>query len=408
MTANQTHTCREGRPYRLENRIQHYAWGTQGDLAFIPHLLGITPEPGQVYAELWLGVHHLAPSILLDPRTGKIPLSDWLASAPDKRLGKTGRGDTPQTLPYLLKVLSIDQALSIQAHPNRAQARRLHAQDPDHYPDANHKPEIAIAIDYLDALIGFLTPEALAERLKTVPELISLLQLNMAQPPNLKKLIPRLLSIYQKDSQQINQCLLAIQARLSQKPLPDETESLFLEQINQHGTNDIGTLFLFFLNRIHLRPGEAVFLPPGIPHAYLKGNIIECMANSDNVVRLGLTPKFCDTTALLEILNFDAVTTFRVPTSSDGYVVEYETPVTEFRIKALDLLQGESRAFSYRSSLTMFLLLDGEISLQWGKDTRSVCNCIYRRGDSFITPANLTQFIIQAKSHAKLYLVEMP
>jgi len=399
--------CDAGRPYRLENKLQHYAWGTRGDQAFIAHLLGLTPQGDQPFAELWMGVHPLAPSIVLDPQKGKTLLSDWIAEQAVNRLGPTACQKFPTGLPYLFKVLSADTALSLQAHPNRAQAQVLHNQDPLHYPDDNHKPEIAIAIDHLEALVGFKSDTAYQDTLEQTPELKQLIN-GEGRQSTLKPGVIKLLTLSQTDPPAVRSVINHLKARLQVLSSPDETEKLFLEQAEVYGDQDVGLLFLFLLERCYLGPGEAVYLPPGVPHAYLKGNLVECMANSDNVVRLGLTKKFCDVPALMEILSFEQRENFRVTAISDGYQIEYQTPTTEFLVKSLNLLQGESRAFSFRSSLTLYLLLDGEISLQWGVSNKSSCSCIYRRGEAFITPANLKQFTIQAKSHSKLYLVEIP
>jgi len=389
----------------MKNEVQHYNWGSRDDQAFIAHLLGIPPEDNKPFAELWMGVHPKAPSFIIDPENTPQKLADWISEAPPEHLGYAD--SLPPTLPYLLKVLSAGQALSIQAHPNKSQAQILHRNDPEHYPDDNHKPEIAIAIDYLDALVGFISHDSYQKLLATTPEIFDLLQHKGFAQTNLKAAILYLLELSTQNTDKITSCITSLQNRFSKKIGADETELLFLELVQEHGTTDVGLIFLFFLNRVHLGSGEAVYLPPGIPHAYLKGNIIECMANSDNVVRLGLTEKFCDAPALSQILNFDEITNFNVETTNDGYLTEYLLPVKEFAVKTLDLLQGESRAFSFRDSLSMFLVLDGEISLHWGMGT-SLCTYIYRRGDSFITPANLKDFHIQAKNHSKLFLVDIP
>jgi mannose-6-phosphate isomerase len=310
-------------------------------------------------------------------------------------------------LPYLLKVLSAGEALSIQAHPDKIQAQGLHQLDPEHYPDDNHKPEIAIAIDHLDALVGFISDQEFSTLLETYPELKSLIT-GISKPiGKLKEGVQELFHLGEQDAKSVALTINHIQQRLSQKTNLDEAEKLFLDQFEKRGPKDLGLLFIFLLNRVQLGPGEAVFLAPGIPHAYLKGNIIECMANSDNVVRLGLTSKFCDAKALQEILVYDSASDFRVAQSKQGHLSEYDAPVSEFRIKSLDLPEGKSELFTSRNSLTMFLLIEGEISLHWGGENDS-CTCILKQGHSFITPANLSEFDMLARSDSKLYLVEIP
>jgi len=399
--------CTSSRPFKLKNEIQHYSWGATNDQAFIAHLLGINPEQNLPFAELWMGVHPKSPSQILDPDNGAIYLSDWIGEDPETRLSLSQSQAFPGGLPYLLKVLSAEQALSIQAHPNKAQAEILHQRDPINYPDSNHKPEVAIAIDHLEALVGFISPEQFQELLQNNPELNELLLSQKSGPIQLKAAILELLDLGENQKSRVNACIDDIHKRLLSAAEHTEAEELFLELIVEHGNQDIGLLFLFFMNRVRLGPGEAVFLAPGIPHAYIRGNIIECMANSDNVVRLGLTRKFCDSKALSEILVFDENQNHRIEILSDGYLSEYLSPVREFRLKSLNLLQGESRGFSFRSNLTMFLLLEGEISLRWRGGANS-CTSVYRRGDSFIIPANLGEFTLQSRTHSKLFLVDLP
>ena len=392
--------CKNARPHRLENAIQNYSWGTKDRDAFIPKLLGFNPQLGQPYAELWMGVHPNAPSSIIDLETGSHSLSKWISESPQDRL-TLDRKIT--ALPYLFKVLSAGEALSIQAHPNKTQAENLHRLDSRHYPDDNHKPEIAIALDHLDALVGFISDQEFSALIETNPEIQSLVGINQ----NLRDGVQSLFHVSENDPNTISDITAQLFHRLRKKVDPDKTEILFLDQYEKHGAGDIGLIFLFLLNRIQLRKGEAVFLAPGIPHAYLSGNIIECMANSDNVVRLGLTNKFCDARALQDILVYDTDFDFRVDQSRQGYQSEYVTAASEFKIKSLELPEGKSQSFASQKSLTMFLLLDGEVSLQWGGKNSS-CTCVFKRGHSFITPANLSKFHISARVDTKLYFVEIP
>ena len=142
------------RPFKLISKIQYYDWGTKNAAAFIPSFLGIPAEKDRPYAELWIGAHPTAPSeILLNGQP--VPLDKAIESAPREILGEDVARRFGGKLPFLLKVLSAGAPLSIQTHPNKEQAHRLHAKDPAHYPDDNHKPEIAIALDGLTAIAGF-------------------------------------------------------------------------------------------------------------------------------------------------------------------------------------------------------------------------------------------------------------
>lgn len=399
--------CSKARPHRLKNHIQNYAWGTKNEDAYIPNLLGIHPEADQTYAELWMGVHPNAPSDIMHLEKGEIPLSDWLSESPEERLGHVAREQGLKDLPYLFKVLSANEALSIQAHPDKLQAEKLHRSDPEHYPDNNHKPEVAIAIDQLDALVGFISDEAFHQLLPQLPELETLLDHHVCRKDTLKSAIDHLFDIQSHEPSRIQETTQLMHQRLQQAQHINPAERLFLEQYEKQGPGDIGLLFLFCLNWVHLSAGEAIFLAPGVPHAYLKGNIIECMANSDNVVRLGLTGKYCDIETLKEILVYDESLDYRIPQTNHGFLSEYQTPANEFTVKTLKLPQGESVHFTGHQSLIMHLVISGDVSLHWGNDDHS-CSCIFKQGDSFITPANLAEFKITSRQPAQLYLVEIP
>jgi mannose-6-phosphate isomerase len=396
--------CKNARPYRLENKIQNYPWGTRGQDAFIPKLLGFKPVSGKAYAELWLGVHPNAPSSIIDLEEGSQSLSTWISEDLHNRLSAEGKYSS---LPYLFKVLSAGEALSIQAHPNKSQAEYLHQHDPKHYPDDNHKPEIAIAIDHLDALIGFISDVDFFTLLDTYPELNSLLSRYSTSIESLKDGVQALFKILEQNATLLAHTSNQIFSRLSQKEAPDETEILFMEQYEKHGPEDAGLVFLLLLNRIHLGPGEAVFLAPGVPHAYLKGNIIECMANSDNVVRLGLTSKFCDAETLQDILVYDTKPDYRVSQSSRGFQREYSAPVSEFKITSIELPEGKSELLASRGNMSMFLLLEGKVGLHWD-GRNSSCTYAIKQGQSFITPASLSEFQMSARMDSKIYRVEIP
>jgi len=391
------------RPYLLINTIQNYPWGKQNESAFIARLLNIDPPRDEPFAELWMGTHPNGPSKLIDPDRGIIDLAEWIAENPVNRLSHDRSTQYSGKLPYMLKVLSAGQMLSIQTHPDKTQAEQLHAQDPTHYPDDNHKPELAIAIDSLDALVGFISDAEFKELLSTTPELGELLD----QGSSLEVGVKRLLELWKDSPEILQSSIRSLCKRLNSQTEHSEGEALILEQSRIYGTEDMGLLFILLLNRVRLEAGQAVFLGPGIPHAYLKGNIIECMANSDNVVRLGLTGKFCDPAALTEVLNFDPDQKVQVRVETDGQMTHYPTPTDEFRVRSLALDEGEHFSFKDRSELTLFLVLQGEIKLHWCSD-ESTCCSIFNRGESFLTPANLSNYSVQARTDSLIYLVELP
>jgi mannose-6-phosphate isomerase len=282
--------------FKLTGNIQHYDWGTRNEKAYIPKLLNIKTEPNKPYAEYWLGVHPSLPSKIIY-KNETILLSDFIEK--EKDIIGTKFYEKYINLPFLLKVLSIEQPLSIQAHPNKQQAAVLHLKDPNNYPDDNHKPEIAIAIDKLEALVGLKSIEKLNELFVIFPEIKTYLNhfinVESHSPSDIFK-------AYISNSQ--NNPEYAKLTDFIYNKIQSENDKLsnyYKFCYEKYGKYDVGLLCLYLLNFVELKEGEAVFLEAGIPHAYLTGNIVECMANSDNVVRIGLTPKFKDIATLIKI-----------------------------------------------------------------------------------------------------------
>jgi mannose-6-phosphate isomerase len=380
------------RPLLLENRIQHYAWGMQGPGAFIPRLLGIPPETEVPYAELWIGTHPKALSAVVDGER-RIALPDLLASDPGRILGPQVARDFAGQLPFLFKVLSAAAPLSIQAHPNKEQARELHARDPKNYPDDNHKPEVAVALDHLSLLAGFKPADELAKLRAQYPELAGLLPAGATPRDICARLIAAM------DNGSLAKAISALAARLGSAAPggeSDEIETTFLRLAADY-PNDIGMVLMFCLNHLQLQPGQAIFLGPGIPHAYLRGNIIECMATSDNVVRAGLTPKYIDTTALLEVLDFDAQP-FLIDARPGDQV--YDTPAREFRVRRMELAAGESRRLD-GGRLRVLLVLEGALRLEWDGGEIEL-----NQGRSVLLPACMRDVKLMGTGQAQIYLAE--
>ncbi|HOP49578.1 MAG TPA: mannose-6-phosphate isomerase, class I [Ignavibacteriales bacterium] len=282
--------------FKLTGNIQHYDWGTRNENAYIPKLLNIKTEPNKPYAEYWLGVHPSLPSKIIY-KNETILLSDFIEK--EKDIIGTKFYEKYIKLPFLLKVLSIEQPLSIQAHPNKQQAAVLHLKDPNNYPDDNHKPEIAIAIDKLEALVGLKSIEKLNELFVIFPEIKTYLNhfinVESHSPSDIFK-------AYVSNSQNNPEYAKLTDFIYNKiKSENDKLSNYYKFCYEKYGKYDVGLLCLYLLNFVELKEGEAVFLEAGIPHAYLTGNIVECMANSDNVVRIGLTPKFKDIATLIKI-----------------------------------------------------------------------------------------------------------
>ncbi|MCW7943358.1 mannose-6-phosphate isomerase [Streptomyces hygroscopicus] len=324
---------------RLDNTIRPYAWGST---TAIPGLLGVEPN-GQPQAEMWMGAHPGAPS-----RTPRGPLDEVIEEAPEQELGKHTVAKFGPRLPFLLKILAAGAPLSLQVHPNLDQAKEGYADeefrgipiDAPHrnYKDANHKPELICALTEFEGLCGFRAPDAAAEQLAglDVDSLKPYVDLLRAHPEEaaLREVLTAILSADREDMAGTVAEAAAACERLGGVYAP-------YAELAHHFPGDPGVIAAMLLNHVRLQPGEALFLGAGVPHAYLNGLGVEIMANSDNVLRCGLTPKHVDVPELLRVVRFEAGDpgVLRPEASPDGEEV-YETPIDEFRLSRYVLPEG--------------------------------------------------------------------
>ena len=345
----------------LTGTVQHYAWGST---RAIPSLLGVEPD-GRPWAELWLGAHPSAPSRLddgtrLDAAIAADP-ARWLGAPTAERFG---------ALPYLLKVLSAGQPLSLQAHPSLAQAVEGFARENDAgialdaphrvYRDANHKPELICALTEFDALCGFRPLAATVELLRALTArgahrlapFVTVLGDGAADPADaLRFAVGTLLAMPLGD-----QGHLVEQAAAACEDLdgPFTRSASWMVRLAEQYGDDVGAVVSLFLNCLQLQPGEAIFLAAGNLHAYLRGTGIEIMANSDNVLRGGLTPKHVDVPELLRVLDFTPLADPRFPaTQVDGGGFSFTPPVPEFSLSTSPYLPANGPE--------IWLCTDGEV-----------------------------------------------
>lgn len=382
-------------PYLLTNTIQHYAWGQKNETAYIPQLLNIQAEKDQPYAELWIGAHPKAPSTIMTRS-----LLELITEFPVEILGEEASKRFNDKLPFLLKVLSAGEALSIQAHPNKKQAEKLHANDPKHYPDDNHKPEIAIALDALTALVGFKTMPEIFNLLEEYSPIAEFVTLEVLKTEGLKAFYSQLMTKAETNPKELETILMKMDQLITDKKNKSETDDLYLELRQKYGT-DVGLFSLYLFNLIHLDEGEAVFLKAGIPHAYLKGNIIECMANSDNVVRAGLTPKFKDITTLVDILTYETgIPEIISPTTTA--ITEYVVPIPEFSIIRKNINSGQELQL-LNDRLKIFIITEGKITI-----TSDGFSGKFKKGDTVMVPAALEEYSISAHESTTIYTAMIP
>lgn len=377
---------------RLQCGVNSYAWGKKGDQSAAARFASATApsdfsiQQDQPYAELWMGTH--PSNVSKDVATGRSLLD--LVQDNEALVSRSVAARYGKQLPFLFKVLSIDKALSIQAHPNKKLAEKLHARDPKNYPDDNHKPEMTIAITPFEGLCGFRPLDEIAHFLETIPALRELVGEDAARQfvetvkrhsgeeetqseeaaPELKKVLRKAFAAVMSAS--IDALASAtdklVSAASSQgssfagNGVSSTPGSVLAELVTRlHGEfgADHGLFVLFFLNYVVLSPGEALFLRADDIHAYLSGDVVECMAASDNVVRAGLTPKFKDVGTLVDMLTYSYApideqkmrpadypyaTLNRAGYSSGSEVTLYDPPIDEFGVVRTVLRGGGAKA----------------------------------------------------------------
>jgi len=348
----------------LKNTIQQYAWGS---LTEIPQLLGI-PSTDKPQAELWMGAHPKSSSEV-KINNQWVPLIDVITNNPENLLGQESVEKHGHTLPFLFKVLAADKPLSIQAHPNKIQAKQGFEKEnelkiPVHdakrnYKDSNHKPEIICALTDFAALVGF----------RPISEI-----LNNIHPILEPETMPLWTALHQKQNhdglQHFFYQLMTLTGpkknSLIQKTVEygknNHRHDLWhwVSYISDFFPNDIGLLSPLFLNVFVLKPGESLYLPAGNLHAYLKGMCIELMANSDNVLRGGLTPKHIDVPELLSILTFESGRSNCIaPKYLDSHEIYYPTDNNEFQLSVIQLNRPEDKYHRYTKNAEILFCARG-------------------------------------------------
>ena len=332
--------------FKIKGCIQHYAWGGN---TFIPELLGVPNVNEEPCAEYWLGAHPSASAQILDTNIG-LTLNELIKQDPKLALTEAVYSKFGE-LPYLLKVLDVKQMLSIQVHPTKAEAElgfdREEAEGIPinfanrNYKDRNHKPEVMVALSDFWLLHGFKEKSLLEKTLSDVPEFNILLPLFKRE--GYKALYQ---FVMEMGVDEVNTFLMQVVKRelrykkegLLTKANPGWWVAKLFDGVDQITNIDKGVFSIYFFNIVNAQPGEAVFQGAGLPHAYLEGQNIELMANSDNVLRGGLTPKYIDVPELIKHTLFEGI----VPNIMKGNEIRkgeknYPCPVPDFAISKIDL-----------------------------------------------------------------------
>ncbi|MBW7887218.1 MAG: mannose-6-phosphate isomerase, class I [Bacteroidetes bacterium] len=403
------------KPYKLYNKIQHYSWGTKNADAFIPKFLGIAPEADVPYAELWIGAHPSASSEV-EANGTRTSLFELVRQYPAEILGERTAKKFNNTFPFLLKILSASQALSIQTHPTKEQAALLHQNYPQHYPDDNHKPEIAVAVDSLLAIAGFRPADEIVRFIMQFSALrkfdnegIIQRLIKEKEEDERKKLLVKFYASIMRSAEKKELLKEVIDAVLQQlASIRDITreEDYFIMQFGIYGY-DVGLFSFFFFNFIQLRSGQAIFTPAGVPHAYLSGTIVECMANSDNVVRAGLTPKYKDVETLLQILRADFSNYEIINEEQKNDDVQYITAAEEFVITKFSVENKFTRLFKTKEKPVVLLMMSGKIEIQWNGEGEKK-SLVGKKGEAYLLPSITNEVVLSAADEASFFYVTIP
>ena len=363
---------------RLQGTAQRYAWGT---VEAIPKLLQ-QPADGSPYAEYWMGAHPTAPA-----KVEGRPLNEFLAERPEV-LGSASRDAFGDQLPYLMKVLSARHALSLQAHPSREQAAEGFAREDAEglardasertYRDDWPKPEILIAVDEFHTLSGFREPrrtEALFAGLGVADELASVIG-PLTERRGTAALQEVFLDVLSLSGERAHLSELVCAAAVNHQDSPGELGAFARTVIELDAVfpGDPGVLAALLMNRVVIPPGQGIYVPAGHMHAHLRGTGIEIMANSDNVIRGGLTPKHVDVGELIKVVNFEPIdpelTTPEVV--CDG-LLHYPTPCPEFDVWRIDAAADTALVeLPGAGSARVLFLVSGSGTLTNGADTLSL------------------------------------
>ncbi|PHI20799.1 mannose-6-phosphate isomerase, class I [Lewinellaceae bacterium SD302] len=379
----------------LKGTIQDYAWGGQD---FLASFTGREKPDDAPWAELWLGAHPKGPA-----ETPAGSLEELIANAPGYWLGEAGAKEWNGQLPFLLKVLDVQKMLSIQVHPTKTAAEIGFAEEersgptrnaPNrNYRDANHKPELGVAVTDFYLLHGFKTDEELRRVFQVVPGWADLQQVYYLHG------IQGLYRYVMKAEQStVNEWLAPLAEKLEggdyQSSSADHWAQRAFKRYTKNGNYDRGIFSIYWLNLVHLRPGEGIFQDAGILHAYLQGVCIELMANSDNVLRGGLTPKHIDVPELVKQLDYKHIHPRIIkPVAQNNKWQYYPTPAPDFKLYTLNLNAGESVEVA-DSQVAIYLVFEGSLSVG-GKDFTS--------GKSFIVPAGFQQTITAGVGGVTIY-----
>ncbi len=401
--------------YKLKGKVQHYAWG---GFTFIPELLHIPNTENKPCAEYWMGAHPSASSVLLT-ENGEVNLNELIKSNPVETITAAVNNKFGE-LPYLFKLLDVHDMLSIQVHPTKTEAvKGFEAEEAAgipinasnrNYKDKNHKPEVMVALsDEFWLLHGFKPENELTEVLSLIREF------NVLQPIFNKEGYKGLYQcVMEMPQQDVDAMLLPLVKKEVRRKINNELSRDMpgwwvakLFDNNEDYTNlDKGIFSIYFFNIVRIGKGEGIFQGAGIPHAYLEGQNAELMANSDNVLRAGLTPKHIDVPELMKHTLFEGIHPNVMKGKSlgafDSMEKNYPCPVPDFGINKIEL--GANNKYSAESvSFEIIIITEGAVIVNGSNNQ----NIKVRAGEVFAVLPN-ESYTISSSGHSILFKAFVP
>jgi len=401
-------------PRKLKNVIQKYPWGSK---RLIPGLLGNQNSGDEPFAEMWMGVHPRGPSRLVIGAGRKMDLSSLIEEAPAAVLGPDADKRFKGQLPFLFKVLAAEQPLSIQAHPDRKQAEQGYTREEEqgipvddfqrNYRDRNHKPEILCALTPFTAMCGFREPQVIdsfyRKAASAVYERLVCPDRSFRESSDwVREFFLNLMKLPADDQQSLVEDVV----RWAERHLREGIEGDLILRFHHFFGHDVGVQAPFFLNVVSLEPGEALYQPAGVLHAYVEGMGVELMANSDNVLRGGLTRKHVDVPELLRVLSFEPRPADVLHGSlKDEYISYYDTPIDEFRLLRIETNRPHGVDRTERRSIEIGVCTDGDFLIK-NRSDRGGGALEVEQGDSFIVPFSFGEYTLHGAG--TVYLAEIP
>lgn len=385
--------------FPMENQIQNYAWGSTSS---IHELFGFENESQQPQAEVWMGTHPKGCSMVMFDKH-LIPLSELINTNKSAYLSADIAHEFGD-LPFLFKILAADKALSIQVHPSKSQAEKGFEQEEqagisltaDHrnYKDTNHKPELVYALTDYQAMNGFRAYDEIMGFFAAL-HIVELTDLVMdfshtLTPLGLKTFFSGLLTLSElRQHNALDQLLTYAKAH------QDQAEFALIIELNHQYPYDVGLFSPLLLNVITLQPGEAMYLSANTPHAYIKGTGLEIMANSDNVLRAGLTPKHIDVDELVECTHFVPIAfdDLILSPQKEGGCDNYDIPVNDFNF---GIIHSPKETDVKIHGAEIVMAIDSELELR----SQNGETMVLAKGQSVFIPAYIGSYILS--SHGRV------